>query len=400
MPRSLLVSSQNEKARRFDSFTNIRLFEFDDLIFNIDCCCIFANFTKVKADKNTVFTKYPIKCEYLDSEKLNLIEEYEVEPYVYFESKRKEKYLVKKLVHSKEKKKLLPFKLSDYYKKFIQGADLIPKSLLYCNVGNLIEHGKISLIDPWISPQAKGVWKNRYYNNVRVETENVFQATLSRGLYPFYIRPYSIFLPLDANYRFRLSKIGPFSRKHWNSINKIYKKHTKNDLFEVGINYRNKLCTNRTVRPSQRELFKVVFPNAKKLSSAVINDPEGRIYIDSTLYYYGVESEEEAYYICGMLNIPELYTSVKMISDTRHHHKRPLYFNIPKFTSSNVQLKIASISKSCHDQVKLLVENKEKVNEGEINNLIGDNLRKIQDIGLKILKSSESQEIVKEYMLK
>ena len=101
-----------------------------------------------------------------------------------------------------------------------------------------------------------------------------------------------------------------------------------------------------------------------------------------------------------MLNIPELYKSVKMISDTRHHHKRPLYFNIPNFTSSKDQLKIASVSKSCHDQVKLLVENNDKVNEGEIYNLIGDNLRNIQNIGLKILKSAESQEIVKEYLLK
>jgi len=400
MPRSLLVSSQNEKARRFDPFTNINFFEFNDLIFNIDCCCIFANYNNTKIDKNTVFQKYPIKCEYFDSEGLELIEDYELEPYVYFESNRKEKYLIKKLIQSEKKKKLLPVKLSDYYKKFIQGADLVPKSLLYCNVVNVIEHGKISLMDPWISPQAKGVWKKRFYNNVRVETENVFQATLSRGLYPFYMRPYSIFLPLDANYRFRLSKIGPFSRKHWNTINKIYKKHTKYDLFEVGINYRNKLCTDRTVRPSQREQYKVVFPNAKKLCSAVIEDPEGRIYIDSTLYYYGAESKEEAYYICGMLNIPELYKSVKVISDTRHHHKRPLYFNIPKFTSSNDQLKIAGISKSCHDQVKLLFENNEKVKENETYDLIKDKLRIIQEIGLKILKSPESQEIVKEYMLK
>jgi len=143
-----------------------------------------------------------------------------------------------------------------------------------------------------------------------------------------------------------------------------------------------------------------VFPNAKKLCSAVIKDPEGRIYIDSTLYYYGAESEEEAFYICGMLNIPELYKSVKMISDTRHHHKRPLYFNIPKFTSSNDQLKIAGVSKSCHDQVKLLFENNEKVKENETYDLIKDKLRIIQEIGLKILKSPESQEIVKEYMLK
>ena len=43
--------------------------------------------------------------------------------------------------------------------------------------------------------------------------------------------------------------------------------------------------------------------------------------------------------------------------------------------------------------------NIKKVKEDEINTLIGANTKIIQDIGLKILKSAESQEIVKEYLL-
>ncbi len=135
-------------------------------------------------------------------------------PYVFFQKKKKEKYRVQKLVRSEKIKDLLPLFLSNYYKEFIQGADLIPKSLLYCTVVNTIQQNKISIIDPWISPQAKGVWKKQYFKKVQVESDNIFGATLSRELYPFYIKPYSIFLPLDTNYNYRISKIGPFSRKH------------------------------------------------------------------------------------------------------------------------------------------------------------------------------------------
>ncbi len=397
MPRSLLVSSQNEKARRFDHFYDIEIFQFDDLIFNIDCCCIFANYEVSKVGLEDVLEKYPIISRTLDSKTLEVIEEVKLEPYVYFQKKRKEKYRVKKLINPEKIDELLPLVLSEYYKEFIQGADLIPKSLLYCTVTNTIQQGKISIIDPWISPQAKGVWKNRYFRKVQVETENIFKATLSRGLYPFHVRPYSMFLPLDKNYTFRLPKIGPFSRKHWKDIKEIYKEKTKKDLFEVGINYRNKLCTNKRVRPAQRKLYKVIFPSSKRLTSAVIHDPKGRIYIDSTIYYYGTENEIEAHYLCGMLNIPLLAKSVKTISDTRHHHKRPLYFNIPKFTANEDQVAIAKLSQDNHKLMKEYSDNHEKLKELEYFSVIHDNLLSIEEIGLSILRIKTGEKIIKEF---
>ena len=400
MPRSLLVSSQNEKARRFDHFFNINLLQFNDRIFNIECCCIFANYETNKTSIDDVLNKYPLVCQFLDSESLEMIEEFKLVPYVFFQKKKKEKYRVKKLVRPEKIKDLLPLFLSNYYNEFIQGADLIPKSLLYCTVVNTIQQNKISIIDPWISPQAKGVWKKQYFKKVQVESENIFGATLSRELYPFYIKPYSIFLPIDTNYNYRISKIGPFSRKHWKNIKEVYNKATKHDLFEVGINYRNKLCTNKRVRVSQRKLYKVVFPNAKKLRSAVIHDPEGRIYIDSTLYYYGTENKTEAQYICGMLNIPVLAKSVKEISDTRHHHKRPLYFNIPKFTADENQVAISNLSLTCHNKIENFVKNNKSFKESELIALIQEYLDQIEEIGLKILKSKESEKIIKEFLYK
>jgi len=340
MPRSILVSSQNEKARRFDHFENIEIYEFDDLVFNIDCCCIFGNYV-VKGESNNkdAIKKYPLSCHYLDHDTIEQIYEYKLAPFAFFQSKQKDKLLVKKLITPEQKKKLLPIHLSDYINEFIQGADLIPKSLLICKIESHIQEGQLAIIEPWISPLAKGIWKKRYYNKVRVEVENLYKTTLSRSLYPFYIQLHDTFLPLDRNFEYNPDKIGPFSRKHWNYINQVYKKKKNKDLFEVGINYRNKLCTGKKVKDTQLAPIKVVFPNAKNLMSAVINDPERRSYVDSTLYYFSTDNEEEAYYLCGMLNINRLIKTVKIIADTRHHHKRPLFFNISKYTGNVNQKK-------------------------------------------------------------
>ncbi|MBY9006179.1 MAG: hypothetical protein KGD63_05430, partial [Candidatus Lokiarchaeota archaeon] len=373
------------------------LFEFDDLVFNIDCCCFFATFHNQNLGIEDVFKKYPIPCQFIDSNSMNKLDNYHREPYVYFQEKRNEKYIIKKLVKSEKKDQLLPCHLSDYYKKFIQGADLIPKSLLYCEVANTIQNGKIAIINPWISPQAKGVWKKSYYKNQRVETNCLYQATLSRQLYPFYIKPYTIFLPLNKNYAYSVSTLGPFNRKHWKNIKEIYHRELKKNLFEIGINYRNKLCTNNIVKKNQRMPYKVVFPNAKKLCSAVINDPKGRVFVDSTIYYYGTKDKSEAYYLCGMLNIPELSKSVKIISDTRHHHKRPLYFNIPKFQNTEKQLKIASLSELCSEVVEKYIKTSDKVKELEIYTLIKDNLDEIRKIAINIINSVESLPVIQEY---
>jgi len=397
MPRSLLVSSQNQKARRFEPFKNIEFYEFNDLVFNIECCCMFAYYVDKTQGIEDVFKIYPLKVHYLDANSMQRLDQYHLEPYVYFQEKRNEKYLVKKLIKSEKKDDLLPCHLSDYYNEFIQGADLIPKVLLYCTVIDTTQNGNISIIDPWLSPQAKGVWKKTHYKHVRVETKCIFKATLSRQLYPFYIKPYSIFLPLNENYAYSISTLGPFSRKHWNFIKDIYRKEVDKDLFEVGINYRNKLCSNNIVKRRQKLPYKVVFPNAKRLIASVIDDSDGRIFIDSTLYYYGTNNENEAYYLCGMFNIPELAKSVKTISDTRHHHKRPLYFNIPKFKNSEEQLKIAAFSKKCAHTVKEYILSIKKIKESKIKELIQNDLKEIQNIGNAILRSTSPIKVIEEY---
>ena len=98
-----------------------------------------------------------------------------------------------------------------------------------------------------------------------------------------------------------------------------------------------------------------------------------------------------------MLNIPELCKAVKIISDTRHHHKRPLYFNIPRFNSSDAHVKIANLSPECAKIVENYFLNSEKVKENEIYTLIEEKLIQITELGLHILNAEASLEIVREY---
>ncbi|MGV9172923.1 MAG: HsdM family class I SAM-dependent methyltransferase [Promethearchaeia archaeon] len=399
MPRSLIVSSQNQKARRFDNFLNIEFFEFTDSVFNIDSCCVFAQFNINNQGKKSIKNKFPIPCQLLDSSTMKVKDNYLYEPYVLFQEKQNEKYMIKKLIKSEKKKHLLPCRLSDYYNEFIQGADLIPKSLLYCVETPSVEDKNFSMIQPWISPQAKGKWKKKYYMNTTVERGNLFYATLSRGLYPFHIKRYSIFLPLNQSLTFNENELGKKSKKHWKFISNVYKNERKKDLFDVGINYRNKLCKNGKVRTEQRAPYKVVFPNAKSMMAAVVEDPHGRTFIDSTLYYYGTENKKEAYYLCGMLNVRALKKSVKVIADTRHHHKRPLYFNIPHFEKTEVAIKISQISQECAKIVRNYVKKEKKLKKSEIEKLVEEKRRKIEKLGLKIYKDVQKTEIIKVYEL-
>lgn len=397
MPKSILVSSHNQKARTFNIFKSVEIIQFDDALFNIDFCCVLATLEENPANKGELTSQtYPINCKVYNTDTMELLEDFTLEPYVYFQSSHPSQYLVKKLIKSERKNELLPCSLSDYYDKFIQGADLLPKSLLYVNILNKKRKDQdLCVIDPWISPQAKGKWKRKYFSQEKVECKYLFKATLSRGLYPFYINPYDVFLPLNDELKYNPTHLGPFAQEHWTQISSIYEEINEKDLFSRGINYRNKLCKKNRVRAEQRKPYKVVFPNAKTLMAAVIKDPKGQIFIDSTLYYYGTENEKEAYYLCGMLNIRDLYKSVKLISDTRHHHKRPLYFYIPEFQETDTQLRIASLAQQCTSIVeKYLVEgNKPRVSQ--IWNKTAHIRREINNLGLTILTSVEGIDVLR-----
>ena len=89
---------------------------------------------------------------------------------------------------------------------------------------------------------------------------------------------------------------------------------------------------------------------------------------------------------------------MKTISDTRHHHKRPLYFNIPKFTASEDQMAISHLSQTCHEKMKNYSDTHEKIKELEYYPIIQEDLKKIEEIGLEILRAKTGEKIIKEFL--
>ncbi len=98
-----------------------------------------------------------------------------------------------------------------------------------------------------------------------------------------------------------------------------------------------------------------------------------------------------------MLNIPDLFESVKIIRDTRLHHKRPLYFNIPRFNKIKSHLEIAKLSKESSKIIENYISKNQKIKLDNIFMLIEGKLEIIREIGLGILNSREGESILKEF---
>ena len=71
----------------------------------------------------------------------------------------------------------------------------------------------------------------------------------------------------------------------------------------------------------------------------------------------------------------------------------------PRFNSTPEPLRIAQLSRECERTVQNYLENNDKISIEKIYRIIEEPLNQIEDIGVRILKSEENQEIIKEYEL-
>lgn len=78
------------------------------------------------------------------------------------------------------------------------------------------------------------------------------------------------------------------------------------------------------------------------------------IVVDSKVLMFGLDNEDEAYYVCGIINSPIV---VKIIDGYAINTNRGIdvlrYIGIPQFDSQNtIHRSIASLSKQIHELVK------------------------------------------------
>ncbi|MHA1583769.1 MAG: HsdM family class I SAM-dependent methyltransferase [Promethearchaeota archaeon] len=318
---------------------------------------------------------------------------------------------------------------SHYHKLFRQGASLVPRNLIFVDFKEIKVTSKTNSrintvkIEPSVDIQSKkySTWEFQAFKSALCEKEYIFPAAKSTGLIPFfYIKPYSVFLPIEKeniiedkiedekenekkkyeSLKYRITTpLQPNARLHFENLKKIYKENLKPGAkiqsFTQRLNYGKALTNSR-----QFQLPKVIFAGIGTIvKGAILTKPA---IIDTSLYYYIPDSLDEAYYLIGFFNSPEVTNYVRHVGSTgannslRNIHKHPLNCGLPKFDEkqtlhTNISQKARDIEKFVRNFVKqITLKNSDlKGKPKSIQN------RLMKDSGYLLLRTSLDQLIKK-----
>ena len=221
--------------------------------------------------------------------------------------------LVKRLIPENEVPAILPQGKSPYMRKFYQGASLVPRSFLFVEVHDC--KNTIATILPDTRIPQKPPWNFSPYKKARVEQQYLFSVAKSNDLVPFgFLQTNMIFLPVTRDtMMFNEGHLMPLAQQHFARLCDLYISHQKQGasirtLWDR-INF-NKGLSNL----AQMHLLKVIFPGSGGIVKAAI--VRGEMLVDTSCYYFGTESENEAYYITGILNAPSISSDLKRRGST------------------------------------------------------------------------------------
>jgi|GEM_PF-708773 len=257
---------------------------------------------------------------------------------------------------------------SDYYEDFYQGATIVPQPCWFVDIVDIpsqeiviVKTSKRAIIRTQTSGSP---YKGITIGPLPVEKHYLYGVFTSNEIVPFaHLEPNIAVLPIRAraNSYEVLEKEAIKGKGHvymykWlEEVEKIWKnirkeKEKRFNIYEW-LNFQNKL-TNQN--PSAK--YAVVYARAAtNMVSAIIDISKvlqgftyGNIKIngvvfDNTLYRYYTDDEDEAFYLCAVLNSSILDTLVEPMKPpskggkrwAKDFHKKPLEFPIPKYDPSN-----------------------------------------------------------------
>jgi hypothetical protein len=235
--------------------------------------------------------------------------------------------------------------------RFAQGADLMPRRLLFHNTRQ-IAGGRVTVrpLEP-DDPDYFLVRLAKKHASFRVEPRTLparfaHRCLLSAHLVPFAVAPASTaILPvLDDDGRPRLASpgelaAGPGIADHLSQVLSESDFASLDDFWLRGLNLRSKL--ERQNLPSGKWL--VVYGAGGGLPAAafVRITEEDKVKLDQTLYWAVVESEDEALYLCGLINSNALLGLIQEFIPEgefgdRHLHTLPTTA-VPEYDATNVE---------------------------------------------------------------
>ncbi|TXT66660.1 MAG: SAM-dependent methyltransferase [Promethearchaeota archaeon] len=379
--KSLINGDHCKKFRAFWKFENIEIWDFsNNSCFNIDHICLKAQYTGNKT--KDIQQKYPILAKIFD-ENLNITKETE------YSSLKIEKDGALVILPKKDIEYLSNIQYSQYKKRFYQGATLVPRNLVFFEI-NSEENNILSISSSKdILSRSKKKWRFQFKNK-KIEKDFRFKTFLNKDLVPFFLkRLRDVFLPIDKeNYKFKTEylKSNPLAYDFYKKMNHIYEERKKStsdiETLFSNLNYWNKLTKQTNTSP-----YLVVYnASGSYLKSAVIEQFEQKIIVDSENYYYSTEQKNEAYYLTAIFNTPLITKYIKLIKSSRHIHKRPFSFPIPFYDEKNKDhYKLAQKGKKYTSYVHDLVYNNPKITSQKIRLILNKNLLKLDPLTKKVV---------------
>ncbi len=416
MPRSVVTGAkQHEKFQKtisseLSSPVYLALREFIDLedvspLFNVPSCVIVAQ---------KAFDK-----DLKDIKRLTVSGQLEIRNAVWKEA---EKQLGFEYGQIPIEKLFLPATMrSHYFNRFKQGATIVPRFMWFVQPAvtkglGVINQAKPSLVtESGIDKVAKEPWKGNTLEGA-VESKFLYATLLAGNLIPFgYMKLSLLVLPLTtamgkgqivgSSDALTMGCSGAsewFSKAEslWNSKRK---EGSQMDIYER-LDYR-KLMTAQHPTGFYSVLYNtsgtnlascVIDTNGAKSLQAEGISTQGFV-AESVTYQFQTELENEAHYLCAVLNSAYVNEVIKPYQPRgtwgeRHIHRRPFeVLPIPKFDASNDKhLKLAELSKEYHKKVEVLRNQYQGKSigyqRGKIREALSSELAQMDEIVKKLLK--------------
>ncbi len=381
LTKSVLNGDHCFKFRAFSVFNRIEIWDFPNSnIFNVEHICLKAEYIG-KNTKIQISKKYPIKTKIYDSDLV-------LQKTTKYSSLEFDESGAKIILPEEEIEFLDSLSQSEYKSKFFQGATLVPRSLVFFKTQKIEGNYLYISSDPEAISRIKKKWKYTF-QNVKIENKFQFKTFLNKDLIPFYIKQFKkVFLPINRDFKLDKNHLreNPHALEFYDKLNLFYQENKKETsaiktLF-LNLNYWNKL----TKQVKNKQYIVVYNASGSRLKSAVIDNEEKTIIICSEDYYYSTDSQNEAYYLSGILNSPILSKNIKLIKSSRHIHKRPFSFPIPMYDHENeLHRKMAKKSQKYHSVVQDLVHNNPKITSEKVRTFITQKLIKLDNLTKEVV---------------
>ena len=281
-------------------------------------------------------------------------------------------------------------KESHYYKRFKQGATIVPRFMWFVQPAVAHGVGVINSSKPALTTEAgfeikaKETWKGMVMSG-SVESRFLFTTLLADGLIPFgYVRLNLVVLPVNTSpgaskmidSKEALQEGCSGAEKWFSDCESLWESHKKKGS-QMGIydrlNYGSLMISQHPTRfydvlynASGTNLTACVLNATKSASLSAHGLATQGFVADAKTYIFQTEMEDEAHFLVAVLNSQYVNAAIKPHQTRgtwgeRDIHRRPfenLTIPIPKFDHANKKhLQLAQLSKDCHQQVESIKGN-------------------------------------------